>query len=167
MKRFWLVVLAVAAVVLQTSLLPALRPFGVVPNLMLVIVVLVGLEGTSSSALVIAVAGGVVCDMASSANFGLWTGLLVLAALVTGLLHRAGLELSGPVVAAIMIAAGTLLETAVILLGLVNVVQSWPVASLLGRFGAELVLNLLLMLAVRPLIRLVVPAADPGVTVIG
>ena len=167
MKRFGLVVLAVVCVLLQVSFLPALRPLGVVPNLLLVLVVLVGLEGTSSSALVIAVAGGVTSDMASGANFGLWTGLLVLAALVTGLIHRAGFELSGPIVALIMVFGGTLLETGVILLGIVNVVSHWPVGYLVGHFGLAAMLNLFLTVALRPLIRGLVPGVDPGVTVVG
>jgi rod shape-determining protein MreD len=167
MKRLGLVAVAILSVLLQVSFLPALRLFGVVPNLVLVIVVLVGLEGTSSSALVIAVIAGVICDMSSGTNFGLWTGLLVLAALVTGLIHRAGFELSGPIVAMSMVCAGTLLETGVILLGLVNSVSSWPIGFLLGHFCVEIMLNLVLTIALRPLIRSVVPGVDPGVTVIG
>src|SRR5471032_2090666 len=120
MKRVGLVVIAILAVLLQVSLLPALRPLGVVPNLMLVVVVLMGLEGTASVALVVAVVGGVAVDMASGANFGLWTGVLVLAALATGLIHRSGVELGGSVVAVILVTAGTILEAIVILLGLVN-----------------------------------------------
>jgi rod shape-determining protein MreD len=167
MKRVGLIAVAFIAVLLQISFLPALRPLGVVPNLLLVVVVLVGLEGTSSSALVIAVAGGVISDLSSGANFGLWTGLLVLAALVTGLIHRAGFELNGPIVALTMVFAGTVLETGVILLGLVNSVSSWPVGYLLGHLGLEVMLNLVLTVALRPLIRGVVPAVDPGVTVVG
>src|SRR5471030_2509367 len=120
MKRLGLAVLAIISILLQVSLLPALRPFGVVPDLILVVVVLMGLEGTASAALVLAVVAGLILDMASGANFGLWTGLLVLAALAAGLLHRAGVELSGPLVAVVMIVAGTILETVVILMGLIS-----------------------------------------------
>jgi hypothetical protein len=167
MKRFGLILLAVVSLLMQIALLPALRPFGVVPNLMLVLVVLVGLEGTASAALAIAVAGGVALDLASAANFGLWTGVLVLASLVAGLLHRAGLELRGPAVAIVIVAAGTVLEAAIILLGLVNVVSHWPVESLLLRLAGELVINLGLTVCLRPVVRLVVPSPDPGVAVVG
>jgi rod shape-determining protein MreD len=167
LKRIGLVILTLVGILLQLGFLPALRPFGVVPNILLVIVVLVGLEATSSQALAIAVCAGLATDLASGANFGLWTGLLVVAALATGLLHRAGLELSGPLVAMVLVACGTLLETLVILLGLVNAVSGWPVGLLLVKFCTELVLNLVLVLALKPVTRLVLPSGDPGVAVIG
>jgi hypothetical protein len=152
---------------LQVSLLPALRPLGVVPYLALVLVVLVGLEGTASLALAIAVAGGLVLDIASGTNFGLWTGTLVLAAIVTGLLHRAGVELVGAVVASVMVAVGTLLMTLVIWLGLATSISHWPLPWMFGHLWIELVLNLGLVLAVRPLVRLVVPSGHPGEVMVG
>jgi rod shape-determining protein MreD len=167
MKRVGLVALTVVGILLQLGFLPALRPFGVVPNILLVIVVLVGLEATSSQALVVAVCAGLATDLASGANFGLWTGLLVVAALATGLLHRAGFELGGSLVAMVLVASGTLIETLVILLGLVDTVSSWPVGLLLARFCTELVLNLILVLALKPVTRLVLPSTDPGVAVVG
>jgi hypothetical protein len=152
-RRLWLVVLAFVSILIQLGLLPALRPFGVVPNLMLVVVTLVGLEGTASSALTIAVAGGLAVDLASGANFGLWTGTLVLAALVAGLVHRAGIELGGPLVAIVMVMVGTSLMALIVLAGLVNVVNIWPVGSIAGRLAMELVLNLVGTVALRPLIQ--------------
>ena len=165
MKRAALVVIVVLALVAQLSLLPALRPLGVVPNVMLALVVLVGLEGTASLALLAAVTGGLAVDLASGTNFGLWSGVLVLAALVTGMVHRAGIELQGPVVALVMVAAGTLLMTLMILAGVANAVSYWPVGNLAERFFAELVLNLLLTVALRPLVRLVVYSAPPEVQI--
>lgn len=162
MRRIAFIVLAVVVLLMQISLLPALHPLGVVPNLILVFVVLVGLESTSSSAVLLAVVLGVGLDLSSGANLGMWTGVLVLAALVTGLLHRGGVETGGPLVPAVMVAAGTLLVSLIVLTGLINVASSWPVGSLLGRFACELVLNLGLMMLVRPLVRWLVPqsAAD-------
>ncbi len=160
MRRVALVLGSVACILLQMSWLPALRPLGVVPNLALVWVALVGLEGTASVTMVVAVAGGFALDLASGANFGLWTGVLVLVALTMGLLHRAGVELGGGVVALVMVAVGTLLMTLVILAGLVNVTSHWPVAALSARFGLELLLNLLLTVTLRPLARWLV--SGPG-----
>src|SRR5690349_15236780 len=122
MKRALLAAVAVVVILLQIGFLPGLRPFGVVPDLALVFVVLVGLESAASIAMVVAVACGLTLDLASGANLGMWTGVLVLAALVTGLLHRAGVETGGPVVPAVMIAIGTLTVTLVVLTSLVNVV---------------------------------------------
>jgi hypothetical protein len=157
MRRGLFVVALAVAVLAQMSLLPALRPFGVVPNLALVMVVLVGLEGTASLALAVAVAGGFALDLASGANLGLWTGVLVLAALVGGLVHRAGIEVEGPLVPGIMVAAGTILMTVVVLGGLVSTVTHWSVGLLVRRCLIELVLNLILMMMVRPLVRWAVP----------
>jgi cell shape-determining protein MreD len=167
MRRVGLIVVAVACVLLQLSLLPALRPLGVVPNLALVLVVLLGLEGTASIALVCAVAGGLALDLASAANFGLWTAVLVVAALATGLIHRAGIELGGLVVPVVMVVAGTVVMTAVILVGLINDIPGWPVGVVAGRLVSELVLNLVLTVLLRPLVRLVVPNARAGQVEIG
>jgi rod shape-determining protein MreD len=166
-KRVVFVGLMMIAIVLQLSFLPALRPFGVVPDLLLAIVVLAGLEGTASLALITAVAGGLAMDLASGANFGMWTGILLLAALATGLVHRAGLELGSGVVAVVLVAAGTLLSALVILLGLVSVTSHWPVAALVGNITAELVLNLILTIGLQPLVRWAVPGEQPGVIPVG
>jgi hypothetical protein len=166
-KRLGLILLAAVCVLLQTSLLPALRPFGVVPNLALAMVVLVGLEGTASMALTIAVLGGFALDLASGTNFGLWTGVLTLAALVAGLLHRAGIELGGGLIATAMVTVGTLVTTAVVLVGLANTVMHWPIGWILGRLAIELVLNLILTLLLRPVVRWLMPTSQPEVGAIG
>ncbi len=161
MRRVLFVALVAFCLLLQISLLPGLRPFDVVPNLALVVVVLVGLESTASMALAAAVVGGLALDLSSGANLGLWTGVLILAALVTGLLHRAGVETDGPLVPGAIVIAGTLIMPVVILAGLANTVSQWPVGLLLQRFVLELMLNLILMVMVRPLIRRLAPVAPP------
>jgi cell shape-determining protein MreD len=157
MRRVWLVLLMGLTILLQVSLLPALRPFGVVPNVALVMVVLVGLEGTASTAVAAAVVCGVALDLSSGANLGLWTGLLVLAAIVTGMLHRAGIETDRLLVPVAMVTVGSMIMPLVILTGLANVVQHWPFGALAGRFAIELVLNLAIMMVLKPVVRRVVP----------
>ncbi|MDB5178061.1 MAG: hypothetical protein JWN01_4 [Patescibacteria group bacterium] len=163
MKRFWTVLLVSVALMVQLSLLPAWRPFGVVPNVMLVLVVLLGLEGTASAALAVAVVAGIALDLASVSNFGLWTGLLMLAALVTGMVRRAGFELSGGIVAVVLVVAGTALSALVILMGVASSVDRWPVGLIVGRGGLEIVVNLALMMALRPAMRWLVAGFQPGV----
>ena len=167
MRRIGLLLVVVLSILIQVSLLPALRPLGVVPSLLLPVVVLIGLEGTASVALVAGVAGGLAVDLASATNFGLWTGLLVLAALTAGLLRRAGFELNGPAVALVMVTGGTVLSTAVILLGLADTATSWPVGFIAGTFFWELMLNLILTVAMRPVIRRLVENPDIGAQAIG
>jgi hypothetical protein len=164
MRRVALVVLCVVCVILQVSFLPALRPLGVVPNIMLPLVALLGLEGTVSMAAAAAVAGGLAIDLASGANFGLWTAVLILAAVVAGLVNRAGFELVGPAAAAI-VAGGTLVMTLVVLGGLVSTAAVWPWGTLALRFGTELMLNLVLMLALRPVMRMLASGSQPELLV--
>jgi rod shape-determining protein MreD len=164
-----LVVLSAMVLLVQVSLLPALRPLGVVPDLALVFVVLVGLESTASAAVVLAVVMGLALDLSSGANLGMWTGILVLVALVTGLLHRGGVETGGPLVPVVIITIATLLVPLIVLTALVPVVPHWPVGLLAGRVACEIMLNLILMILVRPVVRRVVPgaAADVAWTRIG
>lgn len=166
-RRLVFMVVSVVVLLAQISLLPALRPLGVVPDLVMVYVVLVGLESTSSNAVLLAVVMGVALDLSSGANLGLWTGMLVLAGVVAGLLHRGGVETDGPLIPAAMIVVGTLLVPLIVLTGLINVVAEWPVGSLVGRFCLELVLNLGLMVLVRPVVRRLVPRTAPDVAAIG
>jgi hypothetical protein len=167
MRRVWFVVVVLLMVLVQVGLLPALRPFGVVPNVMLALVALIGLEGTASGALVVAVAGGLAMDVVSGVDFGLQTGMLVLTALVAGLVHRAGWELSGPTVPLALVAAGTVLATVATLLGVAGAVVAWPVGLILGRLGLELVINLSLTLALQPVIRRVIPNRPVSLPPIG
>jgi cell shape-determining protein MreD len=167
MRRVWLVALVGLTILSQVSWLPALRPLGVVPNLALVMVVLVGLEGTASTAVAAAVVCGVALDLTSGANLGLWTGLLVLVAVVTGMLHRAGIETDRLLVPAVMVTVGSMIMPLVILTGLVNVVSHWPWGMLAGRFALELVLNLGLMMVLKPVVRRIVPRAPVDMPAMG
>jgi hypothetical protein len=163
MWRFWPFVLLVLA--LQVAFMPALRPLGVVPNMALVLVALVGLTGTASLALGVALVGGLLLDMTSGADFGLRTGLLVLVALACGYVHRAGLHASGLVVALVVVAAGTFISDLAVLAGLIRTgLGYWPGGSLLGTMVLEIMLNLLITLALQPLVRLVTPGGPelPG-----
>jgi rod shape-determining protein MreD len=167
MRRLGLTIVVALSILIQVSLLPAIRPLGVVPSLMLPVVVLIGLEGTATVALAAAVVGGVALDLASSTNFGMWTAILVLAALTAGLLRRAGFELAGPIIAIVMVTAGTILSTLVILMGLVTEATSWPVGVIAAKFLSELVINLLLTILARPLIKRLVDNPETGARAVG
>ncbi len=162
-RRTALVAVVGLCLFMQLSFLPALRPFGVVPNIVLVLVVLLGLEATASTALVVAVVSGLVLDVGSGANFGLWTAVLVLAALTGGLAARAGVELVGGLVAAAMVMIGTILMAVVILVGVAGAVTHWPWAALMIGLAAQIVLNLILTAAGRPVVRWLVPLAPETV----
>lgn len=153
MRRGRLALIVALVVLLQIGFVPALRPGGVVPNLVLCLVALVGLYGSATMALAVALGCGLLVDLASSTDFGLRVALLVLVALVAGLVYRAGLELSGPVVELVLVAAGTVVANAAVLVDLVGVTGSWPLGLVVGKLGLELVLNLGCTLLLRPVVR--------------
>jgi hypothetical protein len=162
MKIWLLWLLAAVVVVAQLTLLPALRPLGVVPNVLLGLVVLVGMEGTASEALVLSVAAGVVIDLGSGANFGMWTGVLVLTALLAGLLRRAGVELAGAITETVMVAGGTLVISSVVLVSLVNTVARWQWSLIAVHLVLQLGLNVAVMLLLRPLVRWLLRQSNTG-----
>lgn len=155
--------LAGMAVLLQLSLLPGLRPLDVVPNLMLVMVVLIALNVATSEALVMAAVCGLILDLAGSANFGLWTGLLVLVVLVVGIVGRAGFELDRVWVALGLVSAATIVMTLAVWSALAvrgggfSMSLGWS-----GRLLAELVLNLILTITLQRLVRWALPRGGPG-----
>jgi len=165
-RRLAAILLVGLAVILQISLLPALRPFGVVPNLALVIVVLVSMRVVTSEAVIGAAASGLVLDLASGSNFGLWTGVLVLSVLAVAMVQRAGIELDRVFVAPVLVSAGTLVISLVIWVSLISSVTHWPAANLGGRLAIELVINLVLTIVLRPVVRMLIggggPQIEPG-----
>jgi hypothetical protein len=153
MKRIILWLLVVAGVIAQLSLLPMVRPFGVVPNVIVVLIVLIALETPASVSLVLAVVSGLIIDVITGTNVGLWTGVLVLEVLAIGMVRQAGIEIHGLIVGGVLVAAGIVVLTAVIWLQLLPIVNSWPLGWMMGRLILELVLSWMLMMVLRPLVR--------------
>ncbi len=165
MRGATLTIIVGALLLVQVSFLAALRPLGVVPDLALVAVILVGLSQTVSRALIVGLVGGLLLDVVSGADFGLRTGLFLLAALATGLVRRAGLTLGGPLAAVALVTLATLVQTLVILVNLWSSTTQWPVALILRTLGAQLLLNVVLTLLLRPIFLRLAPreAALPSV----
>jgi hypothetical protein len=157
MKGVALIVLSMLVFVLQLSFIPALRPLGVVPDLGLALVALVGLYGSASMALLLAVCGGLALDLVSGGDFGLYVGLFTVVALTAGFVHRAGFGLGETVMSLALVLAGTLLQDLVVLGGLVRVAVSWPIRQLLLDLSYEMVLNALFVLLLRPLVAWLIP----------
>ena len=153
MRTFVILILLGASVILQMSLLPAFRPLGVVPNLVLVMVVLISLHAATSQALLGAILSGFVIDLANGTSFGLWMGVLMLVALIVGLMHRAGLELASGVAASILVTGGTLVMTGVIWMSLFANIGVRVPLSLVRSLAFELVLNLILVMLLRRFVR--------------
>ena len=152
--RLWLLILATAVVLaVQVGFLAALKPFGVVPSLLLVFLVTASLRGSVGSTMVVAGLAGLVVDSASGAYFGLWTLLLPGAVLATKLIQRSGVVTHDVWVALTVVAVATLLAAGVVITGMVGLITQWPVGLLAGRVGLEVALNVALAAAVWPLTR--------------
>jgi rod shape-determining protein MreD len=150
MRRAAITMLMVMAVMLQLSFLPGLRPFGVVPNLALAMTVLVAIGAPTSEALLAAALSGFILDIAGGANFGLWTGVLMIITLVAGLLDRAGFELDRLIVVIGLMVAGTLMISLVILGTLAGRLGTLPLLGVIGGLAWELVINLMIVMALKP-----------------
>lgn len=161
MRRVALIFLITSSVLLQVSFLPGLRPFGVVPNIALVVLVLASLPVVTSEALVAAAVAGLVLDIVSGSNFGLWTGVLMLTTLVVGLMRRAGIELDGLIIGTILVGAATIVIAVVQWITIVPTVANWPWGSAAGRLMVELMVNLSLMALLRLPIRWMLGGGRP------
>ena len=138
---------------LQVSWFGHIRPLGVMPNLMLVIVVLFGLWSDATAALAAAIGGGFLLDLASGSDFGLRMAfyVVVVLALVAG--KQLGLHadsLATPVLAVIL---GTVIYNLAVLATLGTLPLNGVVV---GRVAAELLDNLVL-LGLVTLVRLNLP----------
>lgn len=162
MMRLRLGLVAVIVLLLQVGFWPALRPFGVVPDMMLGLVVLVGLAGTTTAALTLAVVGGVLLDLTSGVDFGLRLGLLVVVALVASMVHRSGLTLTGPIVAWGVVVVATIVHSLVVWIGVANMVVDWPLGVLLAKLGLEIMINLGLTWLVMPVVQWAVAPSHTG-----
>lgn len=157
MRRALFIVVVGVLVIMQVSLVPAMRPLGVVPNVMLPLVIMIGLRATVSQALAVALVGGLAMDLSSGTDFGIHTGILVLAALVTGSVRRAGLSLGGPLLPVLLVAGLTVLAGIVSLGGLISAGGLSELTTGLGYVVRELVINLMVTLGVTPIVHGLVP----------
>jgi len=92
MRWVWVIFLAIAAAVLQVSIMGALRIGGIVPNLVLILVVVLVAWGTASEALVVAVVGGLILDVSGAGTFGLAASSLVVICLALVALRQLGVD---------------------------------------------------------------------------
>lgn len=150
MRRIVVIGLLGIGIVMQLSLLPAIKPFGVVPNVALIMMMLVALQLPTSEALIVAVAGGLILDISSGANFGLWTGVFMLGTLAVAMIQQAGIELERPIVAPVLVTLGTMVIAVVLWATMATRVIHFSGAIFFGRFVIELMINLILTVLLRP-----------------
>lgn len=138
------------AVWLQAYFLTAWRPFGVLPNLLLVVLTVFAWVRPASQTLVLAVFSGLVLDLTSGTDFGLRMAFYSVFGLAVLFIKQLGAGESWWSDAA-LVAAGTLVYNLAVLaaLALSGGFELLPVARLIL---LELVLNLLLLVLLRRLL---------------
>jgi hypothetical protein len=152
-RRALLVLLVLVVAVSQVAFWPFVRPFGVVPQVLLALMVPVGLYGGAILGLSLAVGAGLIVDLAGGAGFGLWMGQLVLVVLAGALVRRAGIEVDRVIVPGAIVVGATVLMDVVVWSSLLGITAHWPVGMLIGVMVIEVVLNWIAMVLVRPLAR--------------
>lgn len=118
MKLYALVGIALISLVLQLSFLPALRPFGVVPNIVLMVIAAAALTGPLVTAMILGLGCGFLLDLVSGSDFGLQTGLLALGVLLAAYVSRSGLQMGIRVQLLIVILAVTAVTAIIAILEL-------------------------------------------------
>lgn len=143
MRWLRVVAIAIAAGVLQVSLLSSSRMDGVVPNLVLVVVVCMTIWGSASEAILTAVIAGLFMDMSGSGSFGLATSCLVLISLVMTAVRQLGVDGEVLVVRLALVIGATLIWGLIHILaigaGSFALAATWHVVAL------EIVLNCLIV----------------------
>jgi rod shape-determining protein MreD len=135
------IVAVVVAAWIQVSWFGHVRPLGVMPNVMLVVVVLFGLWSNATPAVAAALGGGFLLDLASGSDFGLRMAFYAVVALAIVAGRQIGLHTDYIITALLAVVVGTILYNVVVLAAL-----GAPLHSVeLSRIGRELIDNTVIL----------------------
>lgn len=163
MKIYLLVAILVVVLVLQVSFLPALRPFGIVPNVALIVVAAAALRGPLVSAMVLALGAGFILDLSSGSDFGLKTGVLAFTVLICAFVVRSGFQLGVRSQLLTVVLIISTLMPLIVVPGLLFAGGRVDLATVISRWLTTLVLNSVLALVVGPFFaRIAEPAKSYG-----
>lgn len=140
------IVAALVAVLLEVAFFGHVRPFGVMPNLMIIVVTISAMWSQATPTLVAALLGGLLLDGASGTDFGLRTAFFAALALTVIAARQLGLH-TDSVITTLMIVA---VATALFDLAVLTSVISGPLNSgfIIGQIAREVVLNSIITAAV-------------------
>jgi rod shape-determining protein MreD len=133
--------LVAAAAWLQVSWFGHVRPLGIIPNCMLLVVIVYALWSDATPALAAAIGGGLLLDLASGSDFGLRMAFFVVTALTLVAGRQLGLHATSFVTGIVATIVGTLLYNLVVL----ATIRASIGAVVISRVGRELVVNLILL----------------------
>lgn len=147
-----IMIIAVTAAV-QVGVLPAWRPFGIVPDLLAAVIVSLSVYATASQTLLSAMSVGLLLDLSSATDFGLRLGFYTVAALGTSLLSRFGLVFDSLAwrigLATVIVAAANLTIILTLIVGGATV----PIGVALAKIGVSVAVEILVVLAISPVVR--------------
>ncbi len=141
---------------LQVSLFGSMRPFGVMPSLMVIVVVLISLWGTATSSLAAAIGGGLLLDMASGSDFGLRIAFFVVVSLAIIAGRQLGLQADSFISALALVALATLLYDAAV----VATLKTGVSRVIAERAGVNVLMTSVMTIAVYGL-RLLIQSKHP------
>lgn len=151
MKTYLFIGIVLFALVLQVSFLPALRPFGVVPDLLLIVIAAAALTGPLVLAMVTALSGGFVLDLVSGSDFGLRTGLLAITVLICAYVGKSGLQIGFRPQLLIVVLATTSLTALISILQIVFSGGRVELSTVLSGWLIVLALNCIIGLSIGPM----------------
>ncbi|HSX48259.1 MAG TPA: rod shape-determining protein MreD [Candidatus Nanoarchaeia archaeon] len=165
MSNLKLLLITLVAAWLQLYFLGNMRPLGVLPNLLIIVIIYAGLLREATETLAIALGGGLILDLASGADFGLRMAFYAVLALVVMVLRQMGADFENLGLVLATTAVGAFLYNLAVITGLALQHGSVPLSLAAGRIGRELLLDLVLVVLLRPLLIkiLQMPATAPKV----
>lgn len=134
MKAWLTAAVVLVAAVLQVATLPAWRPLGVIPNLLLVILLLCAIYRPATQALGLTVVVALLVDLASATTFGLRLSFFTLMVLIVVALMRLGADFERLDLLLLAVVVGTIGFNLAILSSV------WPVTSSDYLVAARLIL---------------------------
>lgn len=146
MKSFLVLALFLLVALVQVTIFGQWRPFGVMPNLMLILVVCLALWGSASTALAGTILGGLILDIASGADFGFRTAFYAVVALAVIAARQLGLHSDSILSAVVLVMFGTILFDAAVLSTIPRMDTNWSYVITIT--GWQIVVNSVIMLIV-------------------
>lgn len=143
------IALVLAAVALQVSWFGYVRPLGIMPNLMMIIVILAAMVTSASRALIMALVGGVLLDALSGADPGLRTAFLTLITLVAVAIRQAGFDIDSGTGVLGLVLVGTIAWNAILLIELAVAGGGASLPQALSLMAREALVNVVLAAVIR------------------
>lgn len=146
MRFIFYLILVLATAFVQISIFGQWRPFGVMPNLMLILIICLALWSSASVAVAGAVTGGLMLDLSSGADFGLRTAFYTLIALMVIAGKQFGLHPDSILSAMVLVMVGSILFDLSVLSTLGGQTIDW--AYVVAKTSWQVVLNSVILLMV-------------------